>query len=215
MEMKILVLNGSPHPQGSTKDMVNAFKKGAESAGHTVDVVDVCKKKIGGCLACEYCHSKGHGECIQKDDMQEVYNLLKEAEMLVIASPIYYHGISGQLKCVIDRFYSAAYPRRPKNLKKVAMILSSGDANMYEGALFSFKGDFLDYLGLENMGVFTAHGSENKSEKKREELREFGASLRQINSCLKNREIVKLKKKEMAKKKQQKEKFFQVMSYLK
>ena len=53
----------------------------------------------------------------------------KEAEMLV-ASHIYYHGISGQLKCVIDRFYSAAYPRGPKNLKKVAMILSSGDANM-------------------------------------------------------------------------------------
>lgn len=49
--MKILVLNGSPHPQGSTKDMVNAFKKGAESAGHIVDVVEVCKKKIGGCLA--------------------------------------------------------------------------------------------------------------------------------------------------------------------
>ena len=110
--------------------------------------------------------------------LQQVYNLLKEAEMLVIASPIYYHGISGQLKCVIDRFYSAAYPRGPKNLKKAAMILSSGDANMYEGALFSFKGDFLDYLGLENMGVFTAHGSENKSEKKREELRAFGASLR-------------------------------------
>ena len=53
MEMKILVLNGSPHSQGSTKDMVNAFKKGAESAGHIVDVVDVCKKKIGGCLRSE------------------------------------------------------------------------------------------------------------------------------------------------------------------
>ena len=92
--MKMLVLNGSPRPQGSTKNMVNAFKKGAESAGHTVDVVDVCEKKIGGCLACEDCHGKGHGACIQKDDMQEVYNLLKEAEMLVIASPIYYHGIS-------------------------------------------------------------------------------------------------------------------------
>ena len=57
------------------------------------------------------------------------------------------------------------------------MILSSGDANMYEGSLFSFKGDFLDYLGLENMGVFTAgvftaYGSENKSEKKRKELEE-------------------------------------------
>ncbi len=86
--------------------------------------------------------------------------------MLVIASPIYYHGISGQLKCVIDRFYSAAYPRGPKNLKKVAMILSSGDANMYEGALFSFKGDFLDYLGLENMVCLQHMGLKTRARKR-------------------------------------------------
>ena len=74
--------------------------------------------------------------------MQEIYDLLKEAEMLVIASPIYYHGVSGQLKCVLDRFYSAAYPGKPENLKKAAMFLSSGDADMYEGAMFSYQGDF-------------------------------------------------------------------------
>ena len=125
--MRILVLNGSPRPKGNTKQMVDAFQEGAESVGHQVDVIDVCKKKIAGCLACEYCHTKGNGDCVQKDDMQEVYSLLTEADMLVVASPIYYHGISGQLKCVIDRFYSAAYPRKPQNLKKVAMILSSGD----------------------------------------------------------------------------------------
>ena len=176
--MRIFVLNGSPRPKGNTKQMVEAFREGANSSGHQVDVVDVCQKKIGGCIACEYCHTKGKGVCIQKDDMQEVYALLKDAEMLVIASPIYYHGISGQLKCVIDRFYSAAYPTKPPKLKKVAMILSSGAGNMYEGALFSFKGDFLDYLGLENMGVFTAHGAENGSETKLEELRAFGASLK-------------------------------------
>lgn len=176
--MRILVLNGSPRPKGNTKQMVEAFREGANSSGHQVDVVDVCQKKIGGCIACEYCHAKGKGVCIQKDDMQEIYALLKDVEMLVIASPIYYHGISGQLKCVIDRFYSAAYPTKPPKLKKVAMILSSGDANMYEGALFSFQGDFLDYLGLENMGVFTAHGAENGSETKLEELRAFGASLK-------------------------------------
>ena len=175
--MRILVLNGSPRENGNTKKMVSAFKEGAVSSGHQVDVVDVCRKKIGGCLACEYCHTKGGGECIQKDDMQEVYALLREAEMLVIASPIYYHGISGQLKCAIDRFYSAAYPKKPPKLKKVAIILSSGDANMYDGALFSFKGDFLDYLGLENMGVFTAHGGENGAAAKLEEIRKFGASL--------------------------------------
>ena len=175
--MNILVLNGSPRPKGSTKQMAEAFQSGAVSAGHTVDVIDVCKLHIGGCLACEYCHTRGRGECVQKDDMQKIYALLREAEMLVIASPIYYHGISGQLKCVIDRFYSAAYPARPPKLKKVAMILSSGDADMYDGALFSFNGDFLDYLGLENMGVFTAHGAENGSKAKMDELRVFGASL--------------------------------------
>lgn len=96
--------------------------------------------------------------------------------MLVIASPIYYHGISGQLKCVIDRFYSAAYPVRPAHLKKAAIFLSSGDPNMYDGAMFSYNGDFLDYLGLENAGVFTVHGS--VSAKQLAELRIFGAALK-------------------------------------
>lgn len=58
------------------------------------------------------------------------------------------------------------------------MILSSGDANMYEGAMFSFQGDFLDFLGLENMGVYTAHGAENGSKTKLQELKEFGMSLK-------------------------------------
>ena len=174
--MNILVLNGSPRPNGSTAAMIRAFKEGAKK--HDVTVINVCQKHIAGCLACEYCHTKGNGTCIQKDDMQEVYDALKAAEMLVIASPIYYHGISGQLKCVIDRFYSAAYPVKPPRLQKVAMILSSGDANMYDGALFSFQGDFLDYLGLENMGVFTAYGAENNSVSKYNELKSFGESIK-------------------------------------
>lgn len=176
--MKILVLNGSPRPKGNTKQMVTAFAGGATFAGNEVTIIDVCRKNIKGCMACEYCHTKGRGNCIQKDDMEEIYMSLKEADMLVIASPIYYHGISGQLKCVIDRFYSAAYPSKPPRLKKIAMILSSGDADMYDGAMFSFEGDFLDYLGLENSGVYTAHGSENGSKKKLDELRMFGESLK-------------------------------------
>lgn len=155
--MKILVLNGSPRPNGNTAKMVKSFKDSAEPVGHEVTVIDVCKKDIKGCLACEFCHGKGQGACIQKDDMQEVYALLKDTNMLVLASPIYYHNISGQLKCVIDRFYSALYPTAPKSLRKVAMFLSSGDADMYDGAKFSYDGDFLGYLGLDDLGIFTNH----------------------------------------------------------
>ena len=175
--MKLLILNGSPRPKGNTKQMIQAFCEGLASAGHEYDVFDVCRMNIHGCLACEYCHTKGQGQCVQKDDMQKIYEKLQEAEMLVIASPIYYHGLSGQLKCTIDRFY-AAYPERPAKLKKVAMFLSSGDPDMYDGALFSYRGDFLEYLQLEDMGVFTTSGYDpGVPEEKLEELRRFGGTL--------------------------------------
>lgn len=155
--MKILVLNGSPRPKGNTAEMVSVFQDSAEKAGHEVVVINVCRKNIGGCLACEYCHDRSNGECFQHDDMQEIYGELRDTNMLVLASPIYYHGISGQLKCVIDRFYSALYPKAPESLQKVAMFLSSGDPDMYDGARFSYEGDFLGYLGLEDIGLITNH----------------------------------------------------------
>ena len=176
--MKIAILNGSPR-KANTSAMVDAFVQGAQEAGHEVEVLQVGKMKIAGCMACEYCHTKGNGQCIQKDDMQNIYQQLQEAEMLVIASPIYYHGLSGQLKCTIDRFYAAAYPNKPPKLKKVAMFLSSGDPDMYDGALFSYQGDFLDYLQLEGMGVFTTNGYDpGVPEERLEELKAFGASLK-------------------------------------
>ena len=96
----------------------------------------------------------------------------------MIVSPIYYHGFSGQLKCTIDRFYAAAYPDRPAKLKKAAMFLSSGDPDMYDGAMFSYRGDFLEYLKLEDMGVFTTTGYDpGVPAEKLEEIRKFGASL--------------------------------------
>ena len=158
--MKILVLNGSPRPNGNTAAMINTFREAAEDKGHNVVAFNVCRMNIKGCLACEYCHGKGRGECIQKDDMQQIYSGLKDTEMLVLAAPIYYHGISGQLKCAIDRFYSALYPAAPSTLKKVAMFLSSGDPDMYTGAAFSYEGDFIDYLGLEGCGIFTNHDAD-------------------------------------------------------
>lgn len=84
--------------------------------------------------------------------------------MMIIASPIYYHGISGQLKCVIDRFYSALYPTAPKTLDKIAMFLSSGDRNQYDGAIFFYKCDFVGDLGLRDMGMFSTAGSITKEQ---------------------------------------------------
>lgn len=169
--MKILVLNGSPRPLGNTAAMVEAFARGASENGHEVTVVHVCQKKIAGCLACEYCRTKWEGRCIQQDDMQEVYPILDTAEMIVLASPVYYHSFTGQLQCAINRIYALD---KPKNLKKAALILSSGSDHVYSGAVFEYQNSFLNYLSLEDMGIYSAYGKQNQSPEKLEELYQFG-----------------------------------------
>ena len=172
--MKIIVLNGSPRPSGNTKAMISAFTEGAERAGHEVTVFDVCRMNIKGCLACEYCHTKAFRQCVQKDDMQKIYPILDEAEMIVLASPIYYHGLSGQLQSTINRIYAQGYP---KKLKKAMLLLSSGDHGVYDGAIFTYRNSFLEYLHLEDLGIFTAAGDVNKSDELLTRIRKAGAAL--------------------------------------
>lgn len=154
--------------------MVDAFVAGAKENHHNISVVPICQKKIAGCIACEYCHTKGGGKCVQQDDMQEVYPLLESADMIVLASPVYYHSFTGQLQCAINRIYALD---KPKNLKKAALILSSGSDHVYCGAIYEYQNSFLNYLKLEDMGIYTAFDKQNQSAEKLEELRAFGASL--------------------------------------
>ena len=168
--MKILILNGSPRPNGNTAALIAAFAEGAQAAGNDVTVFDVCQKQIAGCKGCEYCHTKGNGSCIQKDDMQELYPLLADAEMLVLASPIYYFGLSAQLQAAIHRTYAIGMP--PK-LKKAALLLSSGSDDVYDGAVFEYT-KLCEWIHLENVGILTAHGEENKSEAKLAQARALG-----------------------------------------
>ena len=120
--MKVLILQGSPRANGNTAWMAEEFKKAAEAAGHEVTLVNVAKKKIAGCLACEYCHNKGNGACIQKDDMQELYPLMSEAEALILAGPIYYFTLSAQIQAPIQRMYCV---NAPAKVKKMALLMSS------------------------------------------------------------------------------------------
>jgi len=103
--MNILILSGSPRKGGNTDQLVEAFVKGA-SQRHTVEVVSVHDYKVAPCMGCNACFRNGEHTCVQKDDMTDLYNKMKQAEMLVIASPVYFYGLSAQLKAVIDRCHN-------------------------------------------------------------------------------------------------------------
>ena len=171
--MNILILQGSPRANGNTAWMADEYKNAAQAAGHKVTVVNVAKKKIAGCLACEYCHTKGNGQCIQKDDMQELYPLLTEAEVLVLASPIYYFTLSAQIQAPIQRFYSMM---KPANVKKTALLLSSHSPQVYDSAIAEYKliSGFCGYL---DTGIVTAKADEQKTDLTKRKIQELVKSL--------------------------------------
>lgn len=169
--MKIAVFNGSPRNE-NTAAMIDAFRQGAQTAGHEVEVYHVGKMKINGCLACEYCHGKGEGKCIQKDDLEKIMPAYLECDMIVYASPIYYFAPTAQIEAAWQRVYCID---KPAKAAKAALLLSSG-SGAYDAAIAQFKA-FTAYTGIENAGVFTATGTENKSEAKLAEIKAFAEKL--------------------------------------
>ena len=171
--MKIVVLQGSPRKAGNTQFLVEGFKEGAEKAGHEVEIINVGNMKIAPCIACEYCHSKGNGECVQKDDMQGVYEKLANADMIVFASAVYYFNITGQLQNVISRFYC----KGTMPAKKYALILSSYSPDVYNGIIETYK-HIVDYSSAADIGVKCVNGADQKTDANHKMMVEFGSSIK-------------------------------------
>lgn len=170
--MRITILNGSPRAV-NTAAMVKAFAEAAEAAGHEVEVLHVGKMKIAGCLGCEYCHTKGNGQCIQKDDMAKVMPAYLESDMLVYASPVYYFGMTAQIMAAMQRIYCIG---KPAKATKAALLLSSGSPDVYDGPIGTYK-KMLAYIGLQDAGIITAPYGAKGAEEILPEVRKLAASL--------------------------------------
>ena len=101
----VLILSGSPRVKGNSNILCDAFMRGAEEAGNRVEKVQVSKLNLTGCLGCNACKKNG-GECIQKDDMIIVKEKMICADVIVLASPIYFYSMTSQLKTLLDRCYA-------------------------------------------------------------------------------------------------------------
>lgn len=101
MSKKVLILSGSPRKGGNSDILCDEFAKGAKDAGHNVEKIRVAEKNVACCQACYAC--KNSGVCPIKDDMAEILQKMIDADVLVLASPVYFYSIDAQLKAVIDR----------------------------------------------------------------------------------------------------------------
>lgn len=106
MSKKVVILNGSPRKKGNTSTLVKAFTEGAESSGNTVTEFFLDGMEIHGCKGCFGGHSSRECPCVQKDDMAKIYPAVKESDVVVLASPLYYWNMSGQLRTAVDRLFA-------------------------------------------------------------------------------------------------------------
>lgn len=116
--MKIIAINGSPKGKASnTNVMVNSFLAGALEAGAEVLNIYLAEKEIGYCKGCYSCWFKSPGKCIIQDDMTDVISHLAGANVIVLASPLYFNNISGTLKVFMDRLTVTGSPHLPKEVQ--------------------------------------------------------------------------------------------------
>ena len=154
-KMKILVLTGSPRKGGNSNTLADNFIRGAEEAGHQVFRFDAAFKEVHPCIGCNKCGM--NGPCIFKDDFEFVRQHIVDADMVVFATPMYYFGISAQLKAVIDRFYAInGQIHRPK---KAVLIVTYADNSLEkENVIINHYKVLLNYLGWQDAGQIIAAG---------------------------------------------------------
>lgn len=100
----VLIISSSPRKNGNSQMLCEKFSEGAKEKGHSVDMVRLTDLNIGFCRACDVCLKNG-GNCILKDDMPNLIELYKKADVVVLATPVYFYGISAPMKTFIDRMY--------------------------------------------------------------------------------------------------------------
>lgn len=154
-KMKILVLTGSPRQGGNSAVLADSFIKGAEEAGHTVFRFDAAFKNVHPCIGCNKCGMDG--PCIFNDDFEFVREHIVDADVVVFATPMYYFGISAQLKTVIDRFYAInGKIHRPK--KAVLLMTYANTAASEAEPIKKHYEVLLNYLGWQDAGQVIASG---------------------------------------------------------
>lgn len=184
MGKKILVLNGSPRLKGNTAMLCDAFTAGAESSGHTVTRFDLQKLDIRGCLGCMKGGKDPASPCVQKDGMEKIYPAYREADIVVLASPLYYWGFSGQLKCAFDRLFAVAEcdPNYANPVKDCALLMAAeGDTEDNWKPMLDYYESLAGFLKWHSLGKVLAGGVLDAGavagKPVLDEARKFGAAL--------------------------------------
>ena len=175
----IIILVGSERKNGNTALLAQSFAEGA-SEKNSVEIISVAECKINPCIGCNSCFTREGNRCFQNDDMTQIYEKLKHADIVVVASPVYFYGISAQLKALVDRLHTPM--RNTFHIKKLGLLLVGAAKlpNLFDPIIMQYQMT-MDFFHLESIGTILVRGVEKAGDIKEtsalKEAYELGASI--------------------------------------
>lgn len=159
MTKKVLILSASFRKHGNSDTLCDEFMRGAQEAGHNVEKIYVNDKHINYCHGCGVCNTTH--KCVQKDDMAEILDKMVKADVIVMATPVYFYSMNGQMKTLIDRTVPRYTEISHKDFYFIVAAADNSHANM-EKTLEGFRGFTEDCLdGAREKGIIYGTGAWN------------------------------------------------------
>lgn len=159
--MKITIITGSAKKKGATARLAEEFIKGATENGHEIYRFESHFKDVHFCLGCNHCNEGADTpriDCVFKDDFVELRENILNSDIVVFVTPMYYFGFSGQIKRVIDRFYSIDTPLKAKKMKAVLISSRMGEPEMVAEPIKLHYQYILNWLNMESIGMLNIGG---------------------------------------------------------
>ena len=152
----IIILTGSMRKNGNTSLLAQSFAEGA-AKHNSVEIISAAECSVAPCTGCNSCFTREGGRCFRDDDMTWIYEKLRTADTVVIASPVYFYGISAQLKAVVDRLHTPM--RNTFRIKKLGLLLVGAAElpDLFEPVLMQYR-MVLRFFGLGSIGEVLVRG---------------------------------------------------------
>lgn len=159
-QLKIVVITGSPHRNGTSALLADNLIQGAQSKGHTVFRFNAAFADIHPCQACNACGR--NGACVLDDDIDKLLMpQLLQADIIALVTPLYYYGMSAQLKTVVDRMYSRL--RGMDNKKSLLLATAYNSADWTFDALTDHYQSLVEYMHWQDLGMVLGYGCGSRS----------------------------------------------------
>lgn len=157
MGKKVLIISSSPRKGGNSDTLCDNFMKGAQETGNQVQKIFLKDKSINYCKGCGYCTSNDYNGCSQKDDMSEILDLIINSDVIVMATPVYFYTMCGQLKTLIDRC-CAKYTKIKNKEFYFIMTAADGNKSCLNRTIEEFRGFLACLSGVEEKGIIYGTG---------------------------------------------------------